>query len=505
MDDYEWTCPCCLETGTSPIVTLSCTHNFCQVCITKCKDHNEIKGQICPVCRSPNDWNEYQINSYLTLVSESKHQSEEDMIDVLIPKLKVVNVKESYETDEIFNANTNTLSSALRHAQERRVDIDKKKINLSIQHEKEKQQIEDNFDTAMKKLLLKKEKQLHKARERFDSSLTEYIVQEKNIDADIDVIDMNIKIRESLIKQPEDIFEQHKDLSDNTFKRLITNCYYPLNLSLSLFIESEKDITSIDENNIYCLTSNSYYINVWAFDRWDDKKINIKLDIKNPSFFRIKDLIIITGTIDTKFAIHILNKELKRLKKYIITNIDPKYFIKPCDENKIILFHESTILICDLEKSHSSLIGNEQMFDFQHCKVRALKISFDGFRYKITHAHLWSNKIYVVASPSNGNQDVLLKIVNLSDNSVTTYDFDNVTKIYMQYKCNGDVTIFIQYENKYYELLQDSVLDNVNFRSFNTLPIIDNIGNYIEIKNVTGVKKSDCKFTLIISDYQDTF
>lgn len=454
MDDYEWRCPCCLEPGTAPIVFLSCTHNFCQICITTCKGDGDINGQICPMCRTVNTFDVYPINEYLTsLCSSSSEKEEKEEKEDINFEEKDQRVKRVFDYN--FENKTSKLRLILAHKIKVREDLDRKRINALVLYNERKEAIEEKYRRE-------KEKSLRKAEEQYEKELMEYSVSEKKYDADIDVLDMNYELRKSLCTQSETTFFTHAPNFEKMYNTLVSNHNYPMTFPSSTILGV------IDEYKYYIRDKTFNAISLFT---GKSREYNLEFDF-HQGFVTGNKVIIGVYSGGKRYTICIFNKEGALETRETIINLPDKYKVGLCDTDTILLWKDITILNCKLQHSTE--------YDFEFCDVSGITIHEWNTRHKnytIVDVKYADGKFYISGSSLTSSLKELL-ITDFTNKENTFCKFEeNVKSIHIT-KRHEYISVYVEdTEKKYYELCLSPDNYGISGPGFEFMPITDSMGN----------------------------
>ena len=477
MDLFEsielntWRCPCCLESAKGQVVMLSCTHNFCLNCINTVREEQSICGQLCPVCRCPNQFTEYMVNEYLTFyTSLSLEKDDEDKLPF--------DKKDSREPiiDSVYEKYSANLRKGL--------------TNMIKERESNKNEVVKLHDDYQNKMVAAERRyaaELAKISQDYSNKLTKHAIKEKNYDADIEVLNMNIAIRQSLKSQPEEVFSKHRNRTDDVYKRLVTNIFYPyitpkIPLSRSLNLE----LIRIDDDNIYLQETGNNKFVVHRYGRWGEEYKCLTLDIKNWRWcIRGDDLIVSntrsSGQVNLSIDMYVYDTDFTLINKFVIDGIDKNYQVAPWRKDSIVLWRKDLILICFL-KNYSRLEGTTYTYNFENCKIRAISYTFPSFTYEINHVCMYEDKIYIDVLNTS---DERLLIIQDRTNTITTYNLRKKDKIHMR-------------KGKIFIMFEDGECCDDEFQPIEQIPVIDSMGNYIK----TTILDSGRQFKLEIMDSQ---
>lgn len=489
MADFMWHCPCCLDVGTPPIVFLSCTHNFCEICITTCAEDEAILGQLCPVCRMPNEYDSYKVNEYLTFLAQENQKEDSFEKEDFCEKEQIERLGR-----EKFNYNTSILKDVLLSAQRNSDRISRAKdVALKCYSDVVKVN-EENFQKKLQKLIKYRDDKNHQAQRRYDTALTKCSLDSKQNDANIDVLDMNVRIRESLGKQEDNIFQQHQQSSDDFYRRLLLDNSYPFNLrTYCPGLTGTFTINAITVSNIYY----SQYVDKYqivSVNRWTRERREVCLPYKEAKVIDVNGNIFVCCKSEETFQFTVLDMQLNIIRKCSIVNVPDHYGVSICSVDRVLLWYRQAILVYNLNKSKYTMIDDITQYDFNSCKIRAFELRY--VYYKITGAYHIGNKIYVEMT---NDKSKMVVIVN-SDMFCTAFYLGelNGTMLYI----GNDNQVFLSYmkDSKYYHALLEDKL-TVKIIQVEKDILIDSLGNYVSINdkvfsliNMAG-RVSECTVT----------
>lgn len=248
MDSFEWRCIICLDSGIPPIVSLTCSHSFCERCIETHRGETPILGQICPLCKTPHTSELYIKNDFLTSQAIASQKDEDDgMIDVSVSSQDIITMSAKRKT---FTRKIELLERIVDRKRSASEKIENDIVSAQDRCLASTIETELWYQESLKKLEETKRRRINDSVKNMDITIDKLSLKRKQLDTDIEGLTTTVATSKSLVTQSDTVFEKNYSIYEAHIDRVYVKERYPL----SDLGDSRSSIDYIDD----CIVIRSY-------------------------------------------------------------------------------------------------------------------------------------------------------------------------------------------------------------------------------------------------------